>query len=109
MKILVQEEDIQSAGPGIIGNPIARAMSRATGARWRVWDGRVAQEMSSPYRVVKLPASVGFAWDSHSDLSQMAPFAFEVELDPEEMEITGLGGLSAGSGAGAALETIAYA
>ena len=105
MRILVQDEDIQAAGPGIIGNPIARAISRSTGTRWRVWDGRVAQEMSSPYRVVQLPPNVGLAWDSEADLSKMAPFAFEVEFEPEELELAAYRPLDV---AGAA-EAIAFA
>lgn len=84
MTIHVKKDDIQQAGPGIIGNPIARALSRELGARWRVWDGKVAQEMVAPYRVVQLPESVQMAWDTYADFSELPPFSFEIEWQEQE-------------------------
>lgn len=83
MTVHVNEEDIAQAGPGVIGNPVAHALSRATGRRWRVWDGRVAQEMVAPYRVVALPDTVHHVWDQYADLSQMPPFSFFVQMEEE--------------------------
>jgi hypothetical protein len=83
MTIHVKEDDIQQAGPGIIGNPIARALSRQFGTRWRVWDGRIAQEMVAPYRVVQLPETVRTAWDTYADFSELPPFSFEIEWQEE--------------------------
>lgn len=84
LKIDISAEDVAAAGPGILANPIAAALSRATGARWRVWDGRVAQEMCAPYRMVNLPENVIEAWESTTDFSQLPPFSFQIELSDDE-------------------------
>ncbi len=84
LQINISPEDIAGAGPGIIANPIASALSRATGARWRVWDGRVAQEMCAPYRMVALPENVIEAWESTADFSKLPPFSFQIELGDDE-------------------------
>ncbi len=84
LEISISPEDIAGAGPGIIANPIATALSRATGARWRVWDGRIAQEMCAPYRVVSLPENVVEAWHTTNDFSKLPPFSFQIELQDEE-------------------------
>ena len=84
MEINICAEDIALSGPGIIANPIAAALTRATGARWRVWDGRVAQEMCAPYRVVNLPENVVEAWETTSDFSKLPPFSFQIELGDDE-------------------------
>ncbi|MBW3637475.1 MAG: hypothetical protein KY445_13585 [Armatimonadetes bacterium] len=84
LEISISPEDIAGAGPGIIANPIATALSRATGARWRVWDGRIAQEMCAPYRVVSLPENVVEAWQTTDDFSKLPPFSFQIELQDEE-------------------------
>jgi hypothetical protein len=84
LEISICAEDIARSGPGIIGNPIAAALTRATGARWRVWDGRVAQEMCAPYRVENLPENVIEAWETYADFSKLPPFSFQIELGDDE-------------------------
>ena len=87
MTITVCEDDILQAGPGVIGNPIARALSRETGARWRVWDGRTAQELVAPYRVVQLPDTVKNIWETYSDFSQVPPFTFDIDITDASEEL----------------------
>jgi hypothetical protein len=81
MQIYVSPEDIRGAGPGIIQSPIARALQRVTGTKWRVWNGEVAYELLPPYRTVALPDEVQFMWDEYPDLRDLPPFAFEIELE----------------------------
>ena len=80
MIITICEEDISQSASGIIDNPVARALGRATGARWKVWDGRVAQEMHAPHRVVALPRQVHSAWDEGAEANQFQPFSFDLEF-----------------------------
>ena len=84
LEISVIREDIEQAGPGIIGNPIARALGRTTGTRWRVCNGRVAQEMSEPYRVVALPSNVQEVWESYIDFAKLPPFTFQIDWEDEQ-------------------------
>ncbi|HEX9996577.1 MAG TPA: hypothetical protein VGB45_05485 [Abditibacterium sp.] len=86
LEISITREDIDAAGPGIICNPFASALSRTTGARWRVWNGRVAQEMVAPYRAVTLPENVQTAWESYADFSKLPPFTFQVDCVGAEWE-----------------------
>ncbi|MDF2439038.1 MAG: hypothetical protein JWN98_22 [Abditibacteriota bacterium] len=81
MRITVSSEDIAAAGPGIISNPIACALQRATGTKWRVWNGEVAYELLPPYRTVTLPLDVQQIWDECVDFRHMTPFSFDVDLD----------------------------
>jgi hypothetical protein len=81
MQIFVSPEDIRGAGPGIIQSPIARALQRVTGTKWRVWNGEVAYELLPPYRAVPLPSEVQDLWDEYADLRELPPFSFEVELE----------------------------
>lgn len=81
LRVVVSEEDIAECGSGLLGNPIARALSRATKRRWRVWDGRIAQQVCEPDRVLKLPEEVQNAWDQAADLSKLPPFTFQIEMD----------------------------
>ncbi len=79
MTITVCDDDIAQSAAGVIDNPIARALTRATGSRWKVWDGRVAQEMQAPHRVIALPSQVHAAWDQSTTASQFRPFSFILE------------------------------
>lgn len=81
MRIYVSSEDIAAAGPGIISNPIACALQRATGTKWRVWNGEMAYELLPPYRAVQLPIEVQQMWDEYADFRDMPPFWFELELE----------------------------
>ena len=81
MRITVSSEDIAAAGPGIISNPIACALQRATGTKWRVWNGEMAYELLPPYRAVPLPLKVQQMWDDCVDFRQMTPFSFDVDLE----------------------------
>ncbi len=76
LSIIVSQEDIADSSSGLIGNPIARALSRATKTRWRVWDGRIAQPFNAPDMAFYLPEEVQRAWDATSDPSQLEPFTF---------------------------------
>lgn len=80
LSVVVSEEDILDAGYGLTGNPIARALTRATQSRWRVWDGRIAQKMNDPEQVFYLPKEVSNAWDAHEDLSKLPSFTFQFEM-----------------------------
>lgn len=84
LEISVIPEDIEQCGPGVIGNPIARALGRTTGTRWRVCNGQVAQEMNAPYRVVALPANVQEVWESYIDFSKLPPFTFQIDWEDEK-------------------------
>ena len=81
MRITVSSEDIAAAGPGIISNPIACALQRATGTKWRVWNGEMAYELLPPYRAVPLPLEVQQMWDDYADFREMPPFSFDLELE----------------------------
>ena len=81
MRIYVSSQDIAAAGPGIISNPIACALQRVTGTKWRVWNGETAYELLPPYRAVALPDEVQQIWDEYADFREMPPFWFELELE----------------------------
>lgn len=82
LKIEVCSDDIKDCEGSLIANPIARALSRATQRRWRVWDGRIAQEMVPPYRIVDLPTEVTTLWEN-AGVDPVAPFTFQIEWQDE--------------------------
>jgi len=74
-------DDIDSGGGSAIDNPLARALQRATGRLWFVWESNIAYEMRPPYRNVPLPASLSGLLHRYLNTGLMKPLEFEIELD----------------------------
>ena len=85
MTIRVTQDDLRNPYLTTLSNPISRALLRATGQWWYVFDGTSIRQMSAPLRHIRLPREVARWWQEYrdhkdQDWQTVPPLEFEIEL-----------------------------
>ena len=85
MTIRVTEEDLRNPYLTTLSNPISRALLRATGQWWYVFNGTSIRQMSEPLHNIRLPREVSRWWQEYREhidqnLQDVPPLEFEIEL-----------------------------
>lgn len=83
MNVEVTAQDIRSGGRGTVDNPITRALTRATGTKWCIFQGNIAYGLTPPHRSLPLPAEVCSRWQNYQNWGYLEPFAFDLGLDSD--------------------------
>jgi len=83
MTIQVLKEDIDNPYVTTLSNPISRALQRATGRLWYVFDGTTIRQMRSPLQPLPLPRQVASWWDGYKTKGSEVVLPFEFELNLE--------------------------
>jgi len=74
----VGQADIKEAGRTATDNPITRALRRATGTKWCIFQGNTAYALTPPHRSLSLPDIVREHWEQYQDSGRMQPFEFDL-------------------------------
>ena len=79
MKVSVTKDDIRGARAHALENPITRAIRRATGQTWIVFNGTTAYLRTQPFGSVSLPYEVFQQWQRHYVTGSWQTFDFEFD------------------------------